>query len=111
MGSKPKTGKPMTGTEVRAARVRNDIARAIIGGFSLMTPLLAGVWGTVDRALADLSVLLAGLEAVRAERANLLAAIRCTIGAYADGEDDPLWYIRDELTACQTPSQDRGEAS
>jgi hypothetical protein len=101
----------MTGQGVRAARVRNDIARAIIRSFSLMTPLLSGVWGFVDRALADISAVLAALEAARTDRANLLAAIRCTLDAYADGEDDHLWYIRDELNARQMPPRDRGRAS
>jgi hypothetical protein len=29
--------------------------------------------------------------------ANLRAAIRAALGAHADGEPDPLWYLRDEL--------------
>jgi hypothetical protein len=31
--------------------------------------------------------------------ADLFAAARATLGADADGEPDPLWYLRDELTA------------
>lgn len=103
--------KPMTYKGYRASIVRNDVARAIIGGFSLVTPLLSGVWGLVDRALADISALLAELQVVRTDRANLLAAIRCTLDAHADGEDDPLWYIRDELEARQTPPESGGRAS
>ena len=30
---------------------------------------------------------------------NLLAAARATLSAHADGEDDPLYYLRDELRA------------
>ncbi len=30
---------------------------------------------------------------------NLIAAARATIGAQADGEDDALYYLRDELQA------------
>jgi hypothetical protein len=30
---------------------------------------------------------------------NLLAAARATLSAHADGEEDPLFYLRDELTA------------
>jgi hypothetical protein len=37
-------------------------------------------------------------------RANGLAAMRATIGAQRDGEPDPLYYIRDELTAPQNRS-------
>ena len=76
---------------------RNDIARDIIAGFGAVTPTLAGVWRLIDTALADLPAALAGLgrvraelEAVRLDRANLLAAIRATFAACADGDDDPL---------------------
>jgi hypothetical protein len=31
------------------------------------------------------------------DRANLLAAMRATMAAHADGEPDPLWYVRDAL--------------
>jgi hypothetical protein len=93
----------------RAAIVRNDIARGIIGGFSTVTPLLSGVWRFLDHALADISAVLAELEAVRLDRANLLAAMSATLGAWSDGEDDPLWYIRDELEARRTPSPDEGD--
>ena len=30
---------------------------------------------------------------------NLIAAARATLSAQADGEEDPLYYLRDELTA------------
>lgn len=30
---------------------------------------------------------------------NLIAAARATLRAHADGEDDPLYYLRDELQA------------
>ena len=30
---------------------------------------------------------------------NLIAASRATLGAHADGEPDPLFYLRDELDA------------
>lgn len=101
----------MTGKEFRKAIVRNDIARGIIGGFSLMTPLLSWVWRFIDRALADVSAVLAELEAVRLDRANLLAAMAAALDAQSDGEEDPLWYIRDELDAHQMPPQDQGRAS
>ena len=62
---------------------RNDIARDIIAGFAAVTPSLAGAWRLIDTALADLPAVLADLgraqaelEAVRLDRANLLAAIQ-----------------------------------
>jgi hypothetical protein len=83
---------------------RNDIARDIIAGFAAVTPTLTGVFRLIDAALADLPAVLADLgraraelEAVRLDRANLLAAIRATLSADAEGEPDPLGYLRDEL--------------
>jgi hypothetical protein len=46
-----------------------------------------------------------GLEAVRLDRANLLAAMRATIGAQADGKTDPLYYLRNKLGARQERPQ------
>jgi hypothetical protein len=64
---------------------RNDIARDIVAGFAAVTPTLAGVFRLIDSALSDLPAVLADLgraraelEAVRLDRANLLAAIRAT---------------------------------
>lgn len=34
---------------------------------------------------------------LRLHYANLKAAARACLKAYDDGEDDPLWYVRDEL--------------
>lgn len=97
---------------------RNDIARDIIAGFASVTPTLAGVSRLIDAALADLPAVLAetlrvsaDLEAVRLDRANLLAAMRATIGAHADGEPDPSYYLRDELDARQDRPQSHREAS
>lgn len=95
----------MTGDIFREVTIRNDVARDIIAGFAAVTPTLTGVWRLVDAALADLRATLAELEAVRLDRANLLATIHATLAAYAEGEDDPLWYLRDELEARQMSSQ------
>lgn len=69
----------------------------------------------VDRALADVPALIAELkrvraelEAVRLDRANLLAVIRATLVADAEGESDPLGYLCDELDAPGTPAGTRG---
>jgi hypothetical protein len=97
---------------------RNDISRDIIAGFAAVTPTLAGVWRILDQALADLPAVLAELsraraelEAARLDRANLLAAMRATVAAQADGEPDPLYYLRDELDARQERSQGHRRAS
>jgi hypothetical protein len=72
---------------------------------------LAGVFRLIDAALADLPAALsdlrrarAELEAVRLDRANLVAAIRATLAADAAGDPDPLWYLRDELDAVGAPA-------
>ena len=108
----------MTGASFREVTARNDIARDIIAGFAAATPTLAGAWRLVDTTLADVPATLAllgqaraDLEAVRLDRANLLAAIHATLAAWADGEDDPLWYLRDELDAHQMPPQRHRRAS
>jgi hypothetical protein len=94
----------MTGNRTSKITTRNDIARDIIAGYAAVTPHMAGIWRLLEQALADLPAVLAELgrtraelEAVRLDRANLLAAIRATIAADAEGECDPLGYLRDEL--------------
>jgi len=61
-------------------------------------------------AVADIPVLIAEvhrgrslLTYVRADYADLLAAAQATLAADSDGETDPLWYLRDELTAQHEP--------
>jgi hypothetical protein len=108
----------MNNDAMRKITTRNDIARDIIAGFASAAPTLADVFGFIDSALADVPAVLAELQRTRAElqaarldRANLLAAIRATIGAYADREADPLYYLRDELQAHQERSQSHRGAS
>ena len=97
---------------------RNDNARRIIAGFVSATPAASEMWEQVDRALADVPAmggviarLFAELAETRMDRANLLAAMRATIAAHADGEPDPLYYLRDELDARQTRSPGHRAAS
>lgn len=96
---------------------RNDIARDVIAGFAAVTPTLAGVFRLIDTALADLPAVLADLggaraelEAIRLDRANLLAAIRATLAADAEVEPDPLGYLRDELGSTEAPATTRRQA-
>ncbi len=62
--------------------------------------------GTLARALDTIPLLYAEIGRLRARLArtlanlhNLLAAARATLRAHADGEDDALYYLRDELEA------------
>lgn len=45
----------------------------------------------------EIRELRARLARTRKAYANLLAAARCALAAEADGEPDPLYYLRDEL--------------
>lgn len=97
---------------------RNDHARRIIAAAASVLPVTFELWSQVDSALADLPALgavIARLDGeladTRMDRANLIAAMRATLAAYADGESDPLYYLRDELDASQARSQGHRGAS
>ena len=104
----------MNGNSSAEITTRNDISRDIIAGFAAVTPTLAGVWRLIDTTLADLPAVLADLrrtrtelKAVRLDRANLLAAIRATLAADAEGEPNPFGYLRDELDSSDAPAGTR----
>jgi predicted DNA-binding ribbon-helix-helix protein len=104
--------------DLEKVTARNETARHMITGFAAEMPPLADFWRPLDAALADtpalsaeVSRLAAELATARRDTANLLAAIRATLAAHADGETDPLWYLRDELNARQACSQRHGRAS
>jgi hypothetical protein len=106
---------PETSTDLQQISTRNDQARHIVAGCASTLPTLAGMWQALDDALADtaalcaqLSRLSAELERARLDRANLRAAIRAALAADADGEPDPMWYLRDELNAPQAPDPASG---
>lgn len=95
---------PESRINLPAVYARNDNARRVVAGLSAATPALADIWRQLDRALDDVPALgaiaarlTADLAGTRMDRANLLAAIRATLGAQADAEADPLSYLRDEL--------------
>lgn len=103
---------------LEAVYARNDVARRIVAQAASALPGAAELWNQVDGALADVPALgavigrLVGeLADTRMDRANLLAAMRATIAAHADGETDPLYYLRDELNARQARSAGHGRAS
>jgi len=50
-----------------------------------------------DLTATEILRLKVALAAVRLESANRLAAIRAALAADADGESDPLDYLRDQL--------------
>jgi len=109
---------PNPDIDLQEISTRNTHARNIIAGFSSVLPTLAEWWQALTDALSDTATLAAqvtrlsaDLERTRLDRANLRAAMRATLAAHADGEPDPLWYLRDELDAEQRPSRPEGRAS
>ena len=58
---------------------------------------LAGAMTDIAQLLAQIDQLYTALRDERMRSANLEAAIRAALGAYHDGEADPLTYLRDEL--------------
>jgi hypothetical protein len=109
---------PEPGTSLHHAYTRNDHARAIIAGCASAMPAAWEMWQQVDRALADIPALgaviarlSAELAQTRMDRANLLAAVRAALSAHADGEPDPLYYLRDELDARQARPEGHGGVS
>jgi hypothetical protein len=102
---------PPVNISLREVSERNDNARHIIAGCASAMPTLADMWRYVQDALndtvmlsAEIRRLSAEVERSRLDRANLRAAIRATLTAHADGEADPLWYLRDELDAPENPA-------
>jgi len=100
---------PNASIDLQLISIRNEHAHQIVAGFASSTPALSYFWRYLDRALDDavvlsaqLTELSAELERTRLERANLRAAMRATLAAYADGEADPMWYLRDELDALES---------
>ena len=54
--------------------------------------------------VAEITRLAGELDQARLDRANLRAAMRAALAAHADGEPDPMWYLRDELDAAESAS-------
>ena len=100
---------PHADINLQEVSTRNEHARHIVTGFASAMPTLTDIWRYLDDALndslalsAEITRLSAELHHTRLDRANLLAAIRATLAAQADGEPDPLAYLRDELDAPET---------
>jgi hypothetical protein len=105
---------PRSAIDVPEILSRNLAARDIVSGFASAMPSLSAAWQHLQAALADtrdlaseITRLSAELAATRLWHANALAAMRATLAAQRDGEPDPLYYIRDELSAPQNISETR----
>jgi hypothetical protein len=103
---------PRTNINLPEVNARNDNARHIIAGFAAAMPALAEMWRNLHDALddtlalaAEITRLAAELARTRLDRADLRAAMRAALAAYADGEPDPMWYLRDALDAPETAAR------
>jgi hypothetical protein len=97
---------PNPDIDLHQINTRNEQARHIVAGCAGALPTLTDMWRHLEAALNDTAALSAQvtqlsaeLERARLDRANLRAAMRATLAAHADGEPDPMWYLRDELSA------------
>jgi hypothetical protein len=81
-----------TDTDLQEAANRHDTATAIVDTLSRALDTIPFLSAEITRLRRRLATTLHDLN-------NLLAAARATLSAHADGEEDPLYYLRDELTA------------
>jgi hypothetical protein len=79
-------------TDLQEAANRHDTATAVVD--ALVTAL-----DTIPLLSAEIRRLRRRLATTLNDFNNLLAAARATLSAHADGEGDPLYYLRDELHA------------
>ncbi len=102
---------PPASINLQEVTERNNNARRIILGCQSAMPTLTETWRYLQDALndtvalaAEITRLSAELARTRLDRANLLAAMRAALAAHADGEPDPMEYLRDELNAPESPA-------
>ena len=79
-------------TDLQEVANRHDTATAVVD-------TLGRALDTIPLLSAEITSLRRRLATTRHDFNNLLAAARATLSAHADGEEDPLYYLRDELTA------------
>jgi len=71
---------------------RHDTATAVIDQ-------LGRALDTIPLLSAEITRLRRRLTTTLTDLNNLIAAAKATLSAHTDGEEDPLYYLRDELTA------------
>ena len=79
-------------TDLLEVANRHDTATAVVDA-------LGRALDTIPLLSAEITRLRRRLAATLHDSSNLLAAARATLSAHADAEEDPLFYLRDELTA------------
>ena len=81
-----------TDTNLQEVASRHDTAAAVIDK-------LGRALDTIPLLSAEITRLRRRLTTTLGDLNNLLAAAKATLSAHTDGEEDPLYYLRDELTA------------
>jgi hypothetical protein len=99
------TNRTNPDTDLQEAANRHDTATAVID-------TLSRALDTIPLLSAEITRLRRRLAAKLKDFNDLLAATKATLNAQADGEDDPLYYLRDELQAqghlrAEQPHQER----
>jgi hypothetical protein len=79
-------------TDLQEAANRHDTAAAVVDTLNRALDVIPFLSAEITRLRRRLATALADFN-------NLVAAARATLSADTDGEDDPLYYLRDELTA------------
>lgn len=79
-------------TDLQEVANRHDTATAVIDA-------LGRALDTIPLLSAEIARLRRHIATARNDLNNLLAAAKATLSAHADGEEDPLYYLRDELQA------------
>jgi len=86
------SNRTVTVTELQEVANRHDTAAAVVDTLSRALDAIPLLTAEITRLRRRLATTLHDLN-------NLLAAARATLSAHAGGEEDPLYYLRDELTA------------
>lgn len=81
-----------TDTDLQEVANRHDTATVVVDA-------LGRALDTIPLLSAEIARLRRRLAASLNDFNNLLAATRATLSAHADGDEDPLYYLRDELEA------------
>jgi hypothetical protein len=99
------SNRPITDTDLQEVTNRHDTAAAVVDALNRALDTIPFLSAEINRLRRRLATALGDFN-------NLLAAARATLSAHADGEKDPLYYLRDELHAqgqlgAEQPNQER----
>ena len=86
------TNRINTDTDLQEVANRHDTATAVVD-------TLGRALDTIPLLSAEITRLRRRLAVMLTDSSNMVAAAKATLNAHADGEEDPLYYLRDELNA------------